>query len=309
MPLLHPSRELSLLLAGAVLAVSGCECFGATVVYDKTMLLDEELYDESVPVDQQCAELCMQAGTNTVQSCVLTAIDGEPAVSCEVLATQDCGGIGRRPAGLAPAIATAARGALARHFSAAAHLEAASVPAFETMARELAAHGAPRALRRRALRAAREEARHTSAVAALARRYGGTLVHPIVKRQPVRPLEDVALENAVEGCVRETSGAAVARWQSLHAASPDLRRTLRRIADDETRHAALSWDVHRWARQRLTTPSVRRIERRGAEVAASLRDGGREPDPTVRRVAGMPSRAARTQIDGRLWDTLWEAWS
>ena len=115
--------------------------FGATVVYDKTMLLDEELYDESVPVDQQCAELCMQAGTNTVQSCVLTAIDGEPAVSCEVLATQDCGGIGRRPAGLAPAIATAARGALARHFSAAAHLEAASVPAFETMARELAAKG------------------------------------------------------------------------------------------------------------------------------------------------------------------------
>lgn len=307
MPLLHHPRELSILLAGAVLAATGCDCYVATVAYDKTMLLDEELYDPSVPVSQQCAELCM--GSNGVQSCVLTAIDGEPAVSCEIMSTQDCGGAGRRPAGLIPSRPPRTTSALARHFSAAAHLEAASVPAFETMARELAAHGAPDSLRRRARRAAREEARHASTMAAFARRFGGALVAPQVERRPVRTLEEVALENAVEGCVRETSGAAVARWQSLHAAGPDLRCRLRRIADDEAAHATLSWDVHRWASRRLPVARSRRIERQAAEVAARLRDGGHEPEGAVRRIAGMPSRAARQRIDERLWRTLWERWS
>lgn len=307
MPLLHHPREISVLLASAVLAATGCDCPVATVVYDKTMLLDEELYDPNVPVDEQCVELCMTTGQ--VEGCVLTAIEEEPAVSCTITASQNCGGIGRRPPGLAPTEGRFDMNALARHFSAAAHLEAASVPAFEIMARELAAHGAPRALRRRARRAAREEARHTSTMAALARRYGGRLIPPEVERRAVRSLEEVTLENAVEGCVRETSGAAVARWQSLHAATPRLRRTLRRIADDETRHAALSWDVHRWAIQRLPRGSARRIEREAAQVADSLRDGGREPDPTVRHVAGMPSTAARRRIDERLWLTMWEAWS
>jgi len=56
-------------------------------------------------------------------------------------------------------------------------------------------------------------------------------------------LVDVALENAVEGCVRETYGALIATRQAEAASDPVVRRAMRKIAADETAHAALSWDV------------------------------------------------------------------
>lgn len=48
----------------------------------------------------------------------------------------------------------------------------------------------------------------------LAARYGATAPRPRVERAPVRSLEDIAVENAVEGCVRETFGALVGAWQA-----------------------------------------------------------------------------------------------
>src|SRR4029079_4274037 len=62
-----------------------------------------------------------------------------------------------------------------------------------------------------------------------------------------RPLAEVAIENAVEGCVRETFGAMMATYQAAHAEDAEIARIMRRVARDETRHAALSWAVARWA--------------------------------------------------------------
>jgi hypothetical protein len=47
--------------------------------------------------------------------------------------------------------------------------------------------------------------------------------------------------------VGETLGALEAREAALHAKHPSLRRVLDRIADDETRHAALAFRFVAWA--------------------------------------------------------------
>lgn len=74
-------------------------------------------------------------------------------IDCSICAK----GIGRTPAGLAPARHAPAPSPLGGWFAAAAHLEAASVHAFEQLHDELAAHGAPARLRRAARRARRDE--------------------------------------------------------------------------------------------------------------------------------------------------------
>lgn len=129
-----------------------------------------------------------------------------------------------------------------------AALEALSVVAFAELSRELAAFGAPPALLARVERARRDEARH----ARLARRLFGPSSVPRV-RSPARSLLDVAITNAVEGCVRETFGAIVAknlaRDSAFHAA----------VADDELAHAALAWDVHAWLMDRLDHRQRRKV--------------------------------------------------
>jgi len=65
-------------------------------------------------------------------------------------------------------------------------------------------------------------------------------------------------EIAVEGCVRETFGALEATFQAKNANDPQIRRVMRRIAEDETRHAALAWRVAAWIEPRLSDRQRRR---------------------------------------------------
>jgi hypothetical protein len=74
-----------------------------------------------------------------------------------------------------------------------------------------------------------------------------------------RTLADVAVENAVEGCVRETYGALLAFVEALSSPDPSLRRAMRSIAEDECRHAELAWSVHAWALPRLLPAERRRV--------------------------------------------------
>ena len=95
-----------------------------------------------------------------------------------------------------------------------AHQEAASVFSFSRLARELEAHGAPRQLVARARAARADESRHAAIVGALARERGGELSPVRIESLHVRSLEEMALENAVEGCVLETYGAAIGAHQA-----------------------------------------------------------------------------------------------
>jgi hypothetical protein len=201
---------------------------------------------------------------------------------------------GRRPEGLVLAAGAPGAGAL---FAQVAQLEAASVPAFERLARELRAHGAPRTLAAEATRARADERRHARAMTALARRFGAAVPRPQMARHiAVRSLEAVAIENAVEGCVREAYGALVATHQAARAADPVVRLAMTPIAVDETRHAALSCAVDEWARSRLGSAARRRVDRTRRDACEALENDVGQPAPVaVAALAGLPDAdAART---------------
>ena len=175
-------------------------------------------------------------------------------------------------------------------FARAARLEAASVHAFRILARELRAHGAPARLIAAARRSALDEVRHTRLTSALACRHGAQPFRPVLgPAREARPLEAVALENAVEGCARETYGAAVGLWQARHARDAEVKTALGSIADDEVRHAELSWAVARWAEPRLSEAARSRIAEARAKAfdQLELEAAARVPSKLV-AIAGLP---------------------
>lgn len=216
--------------------------------------------------------------------------------------------VGRRPEGLRRAGAVRrAESCVGRYFAGNARLEAASVTAFRVLHAELLAHGAPSSLLRNAKRSARDEVRHTQVTRRLARRYGAVAKSPSVQPQPIRSLEALAIENATEGCVRETFGALLGRWQALRAADPAVRRAMLRIARDESRHAALSWQVAQWASARLSSDSHRRIEAARHKAIETLRaELSIEPEATLRELAGVPSKRESLHLLAQLEERLWK---
>jgi hypothetical protein len=152
-----------------------------------------------------------------------------------------------------------------------AYLEAVSVHAFATLERELAAHGAPPSLLRDVRRARRDEVRHVAMMSRLAGRHDGvvrTFAPPAPS--PVRGLLAIAMENAVEGCVRETYGAVVGLIEARSSSDPEVRRAMRSIAPDECRHAELAWAVAAWILPRLTAREREAIDQATRETISSL---------------------------------------
>jgi len=207
---------------------------------------------------------------------------------------------GRRPEGFAArAVGEDVGGCLAEM----AELEAAAIAAFDRLARELEAHGAPRALVARARAAKRDEARHARAMRVLARRFGAAPRARRAKRLPVRAPLAIAVENAVEGCVFETFGAVVATMQAARA-DEMMRAAFERVAADERAHAALAWDVDAWlatlctARERAAVERARRAAHAELRRASELR--GASISDHARRTLGLPSREERAAIAAAL---------
>ena len=142
-----------------------------------------------------------------------------------------------------------------------AHFEACSVTAFERLAEDLEAHGAPLALLRRCRAAARDEARHRELVLALANMNGLSCEAEVpaaeAARLPATPLA-LALENVIEGCVRESWGAVSMLW--LSKLLPQHGSLFRSIARDEARHAELSFAVDAWLSRLLTSEQRTAVE-------------------------------------------------
>lgn len=255
-----------------------------------------------VETGQTCGE-----GTGIDEHVVTVSSTGEVAV-VETVRVRDgdpnCV-IGRRTDGadLEPAPATRTLG---EYLARAAALEAASVHAFVRLGHELRALGAPDVLARAADRSARDEVRHAAVTARLARRHGGEVREAALGPLPVRTPFEVARENAVEGCVRETFGALQATYQAAHAREPELARAMKAIARDETRHAALSWDVAAWIEPRLTDEERRAVGRaREAAVEALWRDLGAEAPGDAERLAGVPRAREARSLHAALSEALW----
>jgi hypothetical protein len=211
--------------------------------------------------------------------------------------------IGRRPHGLSLARVPSHCEPLGRFLAEAAQLEAASVLAFERLGLQLQQLGAAEPLVSATRRSADDERRHAWLTAALARSYGGAVFAPNVPASGSRPTAlAVALENATEGCVRETFGALVAWHQAALARDERVAEVMGSIAADETRHAELSWSIAAWLEPQLTSSeramvfaaretAVRELER---EIA-----GDSMPE-TAREVLGLPPASLQTTLLDRM---------
>jgi hypothetical protein len=257
-----------------------------------------------------CAGICPGPFFNchaVDQSCVDASIvmdaEGGVAIDC----TTCPNGVGRIPAGLLPARRGRRAGAaLGDYFAAASHLEAASVHAFRRLRGELSAHRAPARLMRAAGRAQRDEVRHARLTARLARRFGAVPAAVRLDAVAPRTLEEIAVENAVEGCVRETFGALVASFQAANARDPEIARVMAAIAVDETRHAALSWSVARWALRRLGGEARARLAERCRGAVEGLRREARLPvEGDLAAQAGLPTSAQQRALIDALEQQLW----
>lgn len=145
-----------------------------------------------------------------------------------------------------------ARNRLADAWAADAQLEHASVASFSRLSLELLAFGAPAELIELSHRAALDEVRHAQLCFALASAYAETEIAPAAL--PIdshvtlaRDLPALVTSAIVEGCVGETLAAILASEQRERASDPAVKRVLSMIAEDEARHAELSWRIVAWA--------------------------------------------------------------
>ena len=196
-------------------------------------------------------------------------------------------------------------GPLGDFFARVATLEWASVTAFERLADDLAHYGAPSELVAEARRSADDERRHTDSMGSLARRFGAPVRAPEFAATDARSLEAVAIENAVEGCVRETYGALVATWQARASQDAGVAAALTDVAADETRHAEFSWALGRWADGVLDEGARARVRAARESAVAELRaELDRAVDPALVSVAGMPDRATGLALFAAMTDAL-----
>ncbi len=247
--------------------------------------------------DAGCDNLCIAAAQqqggpqfgsqSLVLACAANVNDGGAlAVDCDVIPY--CVG-GRRPAGLRD-IESSNDGEIGEYFARAAHLEAASIVAFRRLRSELRHQRAPAALLDGATRAASDEIRHARVLGALARARGAKpralAIAPVARRS----LLALAIENAREGCIRESFGALTAAWQSRAAVDPELRAAMRPIADDELRHAELAWSIRDWCASRLDPRERAQVSAALDDERARLRtEARRELPPTLRHQLGLPT--------------------
>lgn len=293
------AASLLTILSGA-LAVAGLGCSGGcTDGVPFTVPAPSTVGDV---VDQgDCWKLCeTDAGApdpeTRVVGCELTSdASGARLLSCS---TRHCITAGRATRGVSPG-KIQETDPVADHLALSAALEASSVESFRRLRNELRAHRAPRALLRAASRAEHDERRHARRMTRHAARFGAPAPTP-GDAAPLEPrsIEEIAVENAVEGCVSETYGALLALWQATNAVDAGLRSSLRRIAVDETRHAALAWTLAGWLEGRLDRAARERVRAARALAITDLRDRLGVPHPALVAQGLAPrSQEARLLFD------------
>lgn len=152
-----------------------------------------------------------------------------------------------------------------------ARAEHASIAAFARLQLDLMALGAPLYLLQAVSEAMDDEVRHARLVLEVAEQLAGEPVTlgPFPFSDAIRPQTDLATmaSDAVrEGCIGETLSALATRRAAEACDDPTHAALLTAIADDEDRHAALSWRLVAWA-----------IENGGREVRDAVIEAFRDP--------------------------------
>jgi hypothetical protein len=223
-------------------------------------------FDDAGAEPDACATVCGQF-TDAGGCYMEPGSQGGAVFFCGVCCTG-----GRAPRGFVPLCerATSPRGARLAWM---AQLEAASVDAFHALHDDLARLDAPGAMLAEVRSAAKDEVRHARSVGRAAERFGARVPRARVAPIAPRSIEQLAIENAQEGCAEETFGAAVAAVQAERARDPHLRRMMRVIAREELRHAALAWHVAEWLDARLDARARARVRETRVRALDALRAG------------------------------------
>lgn len=210
---------------------------------------------------------------------------------------------GRRPDGLCePAFddsyMTEERDIVSAFFARIVHLERSAVVAFEYLARELEAYNAPQELIDIAYQAVEEEKEHARLMTQVVEHFGGASIPPVeVAPFKLRPLYEIAFENAEEGCTRETYGALMALWQAEAANDELVRSVCAQVGHDESRHAALSWAIDEWVTPLLTIEQQQELMAIKASTMDILREESRRPvHPALVKWAGYPTPQAASLL-------------
>jgi hypothetical protein len=147
--------------------------------------------------------------------------------------------------------------------------------------------------------------RHAARLSSWAKRYGASVPRPRLSELRPRSLFDLARENEVEGCVRETFGALVASWQAEHAATAELRSLFASIARDEIAHSELAWQLRAWLRSRLDERERAELDEVQRGAFATLRgELAAEPSAVWCQIAGLPDAAGSARLLSLLVEQL-----
>lgn len=188
----------------------------------------------------------------------------------------------------------AGRAELAALWTADALAEHASIASFARFTLQLLAHAAPPALVQEACAAQADEVAHARAAFALAALYADAPVGPgpLEIAGALAGAQDlVALVTAVvlEGCVGETLAANEVDLAARTCADPWLAATLRGIAADERRHAALAWRTLQWALVRGGAVAREAAREAFARASSGAPPADRLPEALLRRHGRVPA--------------------
>ena len=214
--------------------------------------------DQSVPSSYNICS-CSYIGTNEL---------GGHDVAC---LTAECAVEGRGHGDVQKAQKTLGPTDLACWFARAFHAEASSVVAFLQLRVELQSHKAPQNLIDRCFQAAKEEVLHARKMSAFCYEERGVAPALSFGSIPQRSLYELALDNAVEGCVFETFSALKAHYQAANATDERIQSLMQEIARDETSHAQLAWDIHSWLMHHLSEEQQASIRQAQRQALAQLR--------------------------------------
>ena len=201
------------------------------------------------------------------------------------------------------------RGPIARAWIEDARAEYASIWAFERMAAELRAAGAPDDLVRAARRSAADEACHVDICGRQAAApftlvpLGDRFLSARFTRPTHHALATLAREAWVDGCLGEGIAAAGAA-SAADLARGDVIDAQRTIAVDERRHAELAWAILEWTWREGGTP-VRDaiVEAISEEPAQSVDDDTGDIDRMAAAGRGSP-RALRIATEREIEQAL-----
>jgi rubrerythrin len=108
--------------------------------------------------------------------------------------------------------------------------------------------------------------------------------------------------------VNETWGALLGTYQAHRTRDPQIAAVFGEIAEDERRHATLSWRVAAWLDAHLTPDERANVGDAFRAAIAALRDEQAWPRfATVAHAAGLPDPATSLALLAELDAAVWAA--